>query len=99
MSKLRPECGTTTKPAIGYRTALTRIYWAVKSRRSLIHGKLHDDNGRHCAIGAFWTDNSDVLPGGLVDEVAAVNDSIPPTALPSERRRHVLKWLEWKLGL
>jgi hypothetical protein len=101
MSKLRPDCGTTTKPVTLARSAiLHRVYYAVRKKRSLIHGKLHDENGRSCAMGAMWDEfGSCVVPSDLVDEVAAVNDSVPPTALPSARRRHVLEWLEWKLGL
>jgi hypothetical protein len=36
--------------------------------------------------------------GSLVDEVAAVNDSIPPSATPQERWKTVTGWLRWKLN-
>lgn len=98
MSKLRPECTTSTKPALADDTALYLIRDSVAKRRSLIHGRLHDRNGNHCAIGAFWTDNPNTtLNSALIDEVAAVNDSVPPNATPSERWKKVNSWLRWKL--
>src|SRR3954469_11864585 len=100
MSKLRPECGTATTPAISNDTALYLIRDSVAKRRTLIHGKLHDGKGHHCAMGAFWTDNPKaVVSSSLVDEVAAVNDSIPPTATPQERWKKVNSWLRWKLRM
>lgn len=100
MSVLRPECRTSNKPVTFYDSgALQRVYDAVRKRRSLGFGKLRDGK-KNCAMGCFWDDN----PGAIVstkvtDQIAAVNDSIPPTAKPSERRKHVLRWLEWKLGI
>jgi len=80
-------------------TALFLIRNSVARRRSLIHGRLHDDRGRHCAIGAFWTDNPHTsLNSSLIDEVAAVNDSIPPTATPHQRWKKVNEWLRFKLA-
>lgn len=99
MSKLRPECKDSIKPALPDRYALRMVYHAVRKRRSLGFGKLHD-NDKHCAMGCFWEDNGDaVVSTKFTDEIAAVNDSVPPTAKPSERRKHVLRWLEWKLGI
>lgn len=98
MSKLRPECGNSTRPAIADDTALYLIRDSVAKRRSLIHGRLHDNKGHHCAMGAFWTDNPGAtVHARLVDEVAAVNDSIPPSATPRERWKKVNSWLRWKL--
>jgi hypothetical protein len=98
MSKLRPECKNSNEPAIPDSTALYLIRDSVAKRRSLIHGRLHDGQGRHCAIGCFWTDNPKAtLRSSLIDEVAAVNDSIPPTATPHERWKKVNGWLRWKL--
>jgi hypothetical protein len=98
MSKLRPECTTTTKPAIAYDTALYLIRDSVNRRRTLIHGRLHDGKGHHCAMGCFWDDNPSLyVSTDLVEEVAAVNDSVPPTATPQERWRKVQSWLRFKL--
>jgi hypothetical protein len=98
-SKLRPE----TKPSgpNSYApyggTAYLMVYNAVKSKDRLIHGKLHA-YGESCAIGSFWDVNPKVsLPTELIDEVAAVNDSLP-NATPRQRRLHVLRWLRWKLA-
>lgn len=98
MSKLRPECGVGTTPAIPDSTALYLIQAAVAKRRSLIHGRLNDRNGGHCAMGCFWADNRGSINQHLVDEVSAVNDSVPPSATPSARWRKVNKWLKWKLA-
>jgi hypothetical protein len=100
MSKLRPECGNASpgEKALDNSTALYLIRDAVAKRRSLIFGKLRDGKGGNCAIGAFWKDNPQtVLSSALVDEVAAVNDSVPPTATPHERWKKVNSWLRWKL--
>jgi hypothetical protein len=99
MSKLRPECGSSTGPALPDDTALYLIRDSVAKRRALIYGKLHDGHGKHCAIGAFWDDNPKaVLSSRLIDEVAAVNDSIPKSASMSERWKKVNAWLKWKIS-
>jgi hypothetical protein len=101
MSKLRPECGDARPgtPALPNDTALFLIRDAVAKRRGLIHGKLHDGKGNHCAMGAFWTDNPNaVIYSDLLDEVAAVNDSIPSTATPKERWKKVNEWLRFKIS-
>jgi len=98
MSKLRPECGNSTQPALSDDTALFLIRDAVAKRRSLIHGHLRDGRGGTCAIGAFWADNPKAtLKSSLIDEVAAVNDSVPPTATPHQRWKKVNEWLRWKI--
>jgi hypothetical protein len=98
MSKLRPECKDSTSPAIPDDTALFLIRDSVARRRTLIHGRLHDGKGHQCALGSFWTDNPKAaINSSLVDEVAAVNDSVPPTATPQERWKKVNSWLRWKL--
>ncbi len=100
MSKLRPECGSSKEPALNDSTALYLIRESVAKRRSLIYGRLHNANGQHCAIGCFWADNPKVsLNSSLIDEVASVNDSIPPTATPHERWKKVNGWLRWKIKL
>ena len=99
MSKLRPELRDATGNAIPDDTALFLIKQSVASRRALIWGKLHDGRGNHCAIGAFWTDNPKaILHSTLIDEVAAVNDSVPPSAPARERWKKVNSWLRFKLA-
>lgn len=100
MSTLRPECGNARpgQSALDDGTALYLIRDSVAKRRSLIYGKLRDAKGGNCAIGAFWKDNPNTaLRSALIDEVAAVNDSVPPTATPHERWKKVNSWLRWKL--
>lgn len=100
MSKFRPECGNARKDedALSDATALYLIRDSVAKRRGLIHGMLHDGKGGHCAMGAFWTDNPKAIVNSwLVDEVAAVNDSIPKSATPQTRWKKVNSWLRWKL--
>ena len=99
MSELRPECKTSYGgKSIPYDTALYLIRDSVARRRSLIFGKLNDGKGGHCAIGSFWQDNpGTILTSALVDEVAAVNDSVPPSATPHERWKKVNSWLRWKI--
>lgn len=49
-------------------------------------------------MGAFWTDNpKGVVNSDLVDEIAAVNDSISPSASSRERWKKVNSWIRWKL--
>ena len=97
MSKLRPETSNASGNALPDDTALFLIRDSVARRRSLIHGRLHDGRGHHCAIGAFWTDNPHaVLHSSLIDEVAAVNDSMRD-ATPSKRWKKVNEWLRWKI--
>lgn len=98
MSRLRPELvnghGSFT-PSNG--TAYLMVFNAVKSRKELVHGRLHK-GGQSCAIGSFFDVNSKcALPSGFIDEVAAVNDSVPK-ATPKQRRVVVMRWLRWKLA-
>lgn len=97
MSRLRPECRSYTGPrkALPRDTALFLVREAVAASRGLITGAL-DKGQEHCAIGAFWARNhGEILPGGFVDEVAAVNDGIVGT--PAARKRKMLQWLNMKL--
>lgn len=80
-------------------TAYLIAYNAVKAQPGLIHGRLHDGCGGHCAIGSVWeADEKIALKSDFIDEVAMVNDSVPPSASPKTRRRVVLRWLRWKLA-
>lgn len=97
MSKLRPECSTSAGPSVPDDTAIFMIRDAVAKRRGLIYGRLRDSKGT-CAMGAFWADNPDLaVNSSLVDEVAAVNDSVPKTATPQERWKKVNSWLRFKI--
>ena len=97
MSKYRPECRDADRPALPDDTAYFLIHQSVCKRRALIHGALHRGQ-YHCAIGAFWADNPKAtLHSALIDEVAAVNDSVPPSASPKERWKKVTGWLRWKM--
>ncbi len=100
MSKLRPECSKASGDAISDETALFLIRDSVARRRLLIRGRLHDGKGHHCAMGAFWTDNPNaIVHSALTDEVAAVNDSLPPTASAKERWKKVNSWLRFKIAV
>lgn len=101
MRTLRPECLTYigSDPALPDDTALFLIRDAVRRRGSLIYGMLHDGKGGHCALGAFWADNPNhALNAALIEEVAAVNDSVPPTATPQQRWKKVNEWLRFKIA-
>lgn len=98
MSELRPTLRPSDKPCTATgATAYLVIHGAVQSAKGLIHGKLHD-NGNSCAIGSYFRQQREaVLPTHLIDEVAAVNDSVPHYTA-KKRRQFVLQWLKWKLA-
>lgn len=99
MSALRPTLVSADKktPIMRDGTAYLLIYKAVQSSTGLIHGRLHKD-GDHCAIGSYFDRHDHTgLPSDLIDEVAAVNDSVP-NSTDRQRRTHVMKWLRWKLA-
>jgi hypothetical protein len=73
------------------------VYNAVRMKRVLIHGRLHN-YGESCAIGSFWDVNPKCsLYSEFIDEVAAVNDSVPAST-GRQRRLVVLRWLRWRLA-
>lgn len=98
-SSMRPEIKPNHTPGAycpQNGTAYLMIYSAVERQDGLIHGRLHQ-RGAHCAIGSFWETNPKVaLDWSLIDEVAAVNDSVPDYT-PKKRKAHVRRWLRWKL--
>ena len=98
MSRLRKELHTgSNKPCMSNGTAYMMIYTAVKERDGLIHGRLHNDDGESCAIGSYFDVNDETsLPSTLIDEVAAVNDSVPHMTM-RQRKAYVARWLAWKL--
>ena len=101
MTMLRPECelNPANKPVLYGQSAYWAIYKAVAKRRSLIRGKLNDDKtGKHCAMGCFWADNPKCgIPGILIDEIAAINDSLSERVMPKTRWRLVMRYLSRKL--
>lgn len=100
MSELRKELRSVKPsedtPVMKNGTAYMMILSAVKQSEGLIHGTLHK-NGESCAIGRYFDINEHTaLPSQLIDEVAAVNDSVPHMTM-RQRKLHVAKWLRWKL--
>lgn len=70
---------------------------AVCWRDGLIHGRFHGPHDTHCAVGSFFDVNPNVsLPVALIDEIAAVNDSVPRYTARA-RKAHVTRWLKWRL--
>lgn len=97
MKTLRPEVRSTNDPAISGGSAYFAIYNAVKAQPGLIHGRLDNEYGAHCAIGSYFAlPKHMALPTSLIEEVAAINDSLP-NASAATRKREVLRWLRWKL--
>jgi hypothetical protein len=101
MSNLRPECGTSQMNSpnlISRDAALFLLRDAIAKRSNLIYGQLHGARGKHCAMGCLWADNPRVVtPGGFVDEVAAVNDSVPVWATQKQRWKVVNAWVNKKI--
>lgn len=98
-SRLRPNLQDSTPGSYSPEggTAYLMVYNAVKAKQQLVHGRLHHA-GESCAIGSFWDINPHCsMKVSIIDEVAAVNDSVP-NATPRQRRLVVLRWLRWKLA-
>jgi hypothetical protein len=97
MSKLRPTLNSgSAKPCMTNGTAYLMILNAVEQAPGLIHGKLRDGQN-YCAIGHYFERNDTTsLPESLIDEVAAVNDSMPNLTM-RQRKVRVARWLRWKL--
>lgn len=99
MSELRPTLKTAKPgtPCMRNGTAYLMILNAVEQQDGLIHGRLHAQ-GAHCAIGSYFEVNEQTsLPDTLIDEVAAVNDSMPKLT-PAARKKRMMQWLKWKLA-
>lgn len=96
-TSLRPTLTDSNMPCMKNGTAYLLIYRAVADAKGLVHGHLHD--GREsCAIGSYFNQHRNTsLPNALINEVAAVNDSLP-TKTPLQRKRAVMKWLRWRLN-
>jgi hypothetical protein len=100
MSLLRPTTSRSTDPN-KYSPPTPELYFmilqAVQHQKGLIHGKLHNHKGAHCALGSYWDDHPDwCVKSDLVDEIAAINDSAP-TVTPKRRKEIMVQWLKWKL--
>ena len=99
MSKLRPTLTNVAPgtPCMRNGTAYLMILNAVEQERGLIHGQL-EAKGNYCAIGSYFHINDHTcLPADLVDEVAAVNDSMPKLT-SIQRKKRMMQWLKWKLA-
>ena len=98
MSSLRPTLVNSKRddPMLTGGTAYYAILGAVKGRSGLVHGALRK-NGDVCAIGSYFETVGHVaLPSEIVDEVAAVNDSVPHMTM-RQRKLYVARWLRWKI--
>lgn len=96
MSLLR-DTQKSSDPAICGASAYLMVYNAVRQQIGLIHGRLHNSRGEHCAIGSFWSINGPrSLHDSFIDEIAAINDSAPRMTR-KQRKRMVLQWLRWRL--
>jgi hypothetical protein len=79
-------------------TVLFLVKYAVDHVDELIFGRLKDGKGGHCAMGAFWKENPGaVVNSRVIDEVAAVNDSVGPSRSPKARWKIVRSYLRWRL--
>jgi hypothetical protein len=96
MSVLRPTLISVSGPSLDYQATYFRVFEAVKSRRSLAHGQLHDDDGLSCAIGAYFDESNIPISMKAIDEIAAYNDSFPHLR-PAQRWRKVAAWLRAKV--
>ena len=78
MSDLRPTLHSgSSATCVVNGTAYLMILQAVRAGSGLIHGKPHY-RGKSCAIGRFFDVNRELcLQARLIDEVTAVNDSVP----------------------
>lgn len=101
MSKLRSEC-KTAESQCGPQAPATiyyRIFSLLSKRRGLIYGKLDGAAGEHCAMGCYWNQYSqDTVPTAIVDEIAAVNDSVKPGESKFKRWQRVRTYLRIKLA-
>ena len=95
MSRLRPTLvDAPMGSGLGYDATYFRVWEAVKSRRSLIHGQLYD-GPYTCALGAYFRESRIPIDGKAIDEIAAYNDSFP-NLCPTQRWRKVMAWLRIK---
>jgi hypothetical protein len=71
----------------------------VNKRRTLIRGKLNEDD-KHCAMGCFFADHPTwAVDTDLIDEIASVNDELSERAKPKTRWKKVQRWLRRQLEL
>lgn len=97
-SRLRPEtCDAPGSYAPTGAAAYYAIYNAVQAEDRLIHGRLYNPKGEHCAIGAYFSRTGAALDARLIDEIATINDSVAPGVGGKKRRQVVMRYLRWKL--
>jgi hypothetical protein len=96
LSLLRPTLRPGSGAYLDYRATYFRVLQAVSRRRTLIHGRLEDEQGGTCAIGSYFRESAIALTTRAIDEIAAYNDSFP-TASPQERWRRVRAWLRFQV--
>jgi hypothetical protein len=100
MSKLRPSLtpGGTYDYCPHGATAYYEVLGAIQCQKGLIHGKLDNHLGEHCALGSYFAAHKNqAFPTEIIDTIASVNDSVP-RATPLQRKRFVERWLKWKLS-
>lgn len=99
MSTLRPTLrdADPATPIMVNGTAYLMILQSISDTDGLIHGRLINGSDGHCAIGHYFRVNCHTaLQPRLIDEVAAVNDSVP-NLTPRQRKFYVMRWLRWRL--
>jgi hypothetical protein len=103
-SKLRPElvAAEQWEQTVSREEALKKLYTSVAKRRSLARGKLTDGE-QHCALGCLAEDlkkmNGDIIiTPELADEIAMINDKLPPECTSKQRWQYVMKWLRQELA-
>jgi hypothetical protein len=94
VSTLRPTLrkARAGEPSLGYKATYHRVFEAVKARRRLAHGTLHDGD-LSCAIGAYFDESSIAIDSRAIEEIAAYNDSFPRLCA-AQRWRKVSAWLQ-----
>jgi hypothetical protein len=100
MSDLRRECYTYTGPkdALSRHASLLLLREALLNKKGLIAGRLRDAKGQTCAIGALWDSNPEaVIKSSVFNEIAIINDSLPPRTSRASRLEFVRKWVEKKI--
>ena len=98
MSQLRPTHSGSDKYAPSGATAYLMVLRAVEAQPGLIHGKLSDAAGAHCAIGSYFQDHPTyAFNTDMIDEIAAVNDSMPHRT-SKQRKRYMVQWLRGRLA-
>ena len=95
MSTLRSELYSGTTTPIADDVFFQKLHASLKTRRGLIKGQIDKGKKSHCAMGCFWDDVPDAaVKNTLIDEVAAVNDSVPDSLGTRVRMQIVRNWVK-----